>query len=433
MKKKISIGIIGLGTVGQGVVEIFCRRRKSIFERAGAVVEIAAVCDTDAKKIPRFLEGVYTKNWADVVNNPHIDLVVELVGGYEPARTIILESLKAGKDVVTANKSVLAGYWGEIFTAVKKYKKLIYFEAAVGGGIPVVQSLNEGLAANAITKISGILNGTTNFILTKMHKDNLSFESSLKAARRAGFAESNPSYDLKGLDTANKLAILASIASGSWVRVGDITIEGIDRIFPTDIQYLKNEFDYTVKLIGKAIFNGNKMDISVRPTLISGSHPFRNVDGEYNAVMMHGDAAGDLMFYGKGAGAGPAASAVMSDVIFLSRQIVSNTNRLLPYIHYNPDKEMKVLDSGEREGFYYLRFSVEDRPGVLAAIAGVLARNNVSIAAVYQNVPQEQSRKGASIIIMTHKTNEGKLLKSLNVIDGLKSVRGKSVVYPIER
>ncbi len=430
--EKISIGIIGLGTVGQGVLEIFSKHKKAIIDRVGKEVEIDAVCDTDKKKVPKYLLNAYSANWQEIVENPKIDLVVELIGGWEPARTIILSALSSKKNVVTANKAVLARYWDEVFRSVRKHGNLIYFEAAVGGGIPVVQSLNEGLAANKITKISGILNGTTNFILTKMQKEDIGFSTALDYARKYGFAEANPSFDIKGIDTANKLSILTSIAAECWVKTDEINIEGIDGISRQDINISKNEFNYTIKLIGKSIFDNDKIDITVRPTLISESHPFRNVDGEYNAILLHGDVAEDLMFYGKGAGRGPAASAVVSDIIFLSRHIANKTAGLSPYINYNPNKKINIMKSADKEGCYYLRFSVEDRPGVLASIANILAKNRVSIAAVYQNVLPGQSGKGASVVIITHRANEGKLFKSLEVIDRQKYVKGKSAVYPIE-
>lgn len=433
--KKIKIGIVGVGTVGQGVIEILCKHQKSITSRIDAHLEIAAVCDIKRKKLPKSLMSVYTKRWQDVVKNPEIDLVVELIGGYEPARSIIESSLKSGKNIVTANKAVLAKYWSELFLLARRYKKLIYFEAAVGGAIPVIQTINEGLAANKITKITGILNGTTNFILTKMQKEGVSFREALKAAQNAGFCEVNPMLDIKGVDTANKLAILVSVGTGSWVKVDDILIEGIEKISLRDISYFKDEFDYTLKLIGKAVISANTIDISVRPTLISSSHPFRNVDGEYNAVMIHGDSSEDIMLYGKGAGRGPAASAVVSDIIFLSRKIATDTDGIQPYINFDEKKQLKVLTPDERKGFYYLRFTVVDQPGVLASITSTLAKNNVSIASVFQKESLDErysSRSGASIVILTHLTNEGDLMRSLRAIDKLKVVKGKSIVYPIE-
>ncbi|MDI6756566.1 MAG: homoserine dehydrogenase [Endomicrobiia bacterium] len=432
--KKISIGIIGAGVVGGGVLEIFKKHSASIARRVGARVEISAVCDVSSRKVPARYRDVYVSDWRKIAADSGIDLVVELIGGYEPAATIILKSLASGKNVVTANKAVLAARWGDVFTAARRYSKLVYFEAAVGGAIPVVQALNEGLAANKITSISGILNGTSNYMLTAMHNDNISFASALKNAQLAGFAEADPSCDVKGIDTANKLAILTSIAAGAQVKLRDVSVEGIEDVSSVDVACLKNEFGRVIKLIGKTdIRPDGAIDITVRPRVISPSHPFGNVNWEYNAAMISGDSAGDLMFYGKGAGRLPAASAVVSDIIFLSRQIVSKTAGLMPYVEYDPSKKVKILDSSSRDGYYYLRFTVADKPGVLAKIAAALAFRGVSIASVYQNErPSQKSPSGAAVIIITHKAKESDLRSALDAIAGLRIVRKKTVVYPME-
>ncbi len=435
--KKISIGLIGAGVVGGGVLEIFKKHSSSISRRVGASVEIKSICDLSPDVLPAAWRKFYVRKWQDIVSDPSIDLVVELIGGYEPAATIILSALKNGKNVVTANKAVLASRWDEIFTTARKFSKLVYFEAAVGGAIPVVQSLNEGLAANKISEISGILNGTSNFILTKMHKDDIDFKSALVQAQKLGFAEADPSSDIKGFDTANKLAILTSIATGTSVNVKDVTVEGIEDVMPQDILCLKQQFNYVIKLIGKTkITSDGSVDITVRPRVISPTtHPFGNVDWEYNAVLIKGDSAGDLMFYGKGAGRLPAASAVVSDIIFLARHIATGTAGIMPYVEYNPDRKIKILDASRREGYYYVRFTVADKPGVLGRLAAVLGRTGVSIAAVYQNEsPERKDGKSSAIVIMiTHKTNELKLSKALKEIDRLDIAKRKTIFYPIER
>jgi len=443
--KKISVGLIGAGVVGGGVLEIFGKHSSAISRRVGVEVSIDAVCDLSPKILPPLWRSGYVSDWRKVVMNPAIDMVVELVGGYEPAATIILESLKNGKNVVTANKAVLASRWQEIFTTARRFSKLVYFEAAVGGAIPVVQSLNEGLAANKVSEISGILNGTSNFILTSMHRESLDFDTALRLAQKAGFAEADPSSDIKGFDTANKLAILTSIAVGAAVNLKDVEVEGIKDVSPLDIACLKNQFGQVIKLIGKAVIDSRGcVDITVRPRVISPTtHPFGNVDWEYNAVLIKGDSAGDLMFYGKGAGRLPAASAVVSDIIFLARQIATGTAGVMPYVEFDPSKKVKILGPSSREGYYYIRFTVEDKPGVLGRLAAVLGSSGVSIASVYQNESPDGSARnsssssvknsGASVIMITHRTGELNLRRAISEIDRLKIVKKKTVVYPMER
>lgn len=416
------------------MLEIFSKHSASISRRIGSAAKIAAVCDVSPRNVPATYRKVFVADWRKIVADPGIDLVVELIGGYEPAATIILKSLSSGKSVVTANKAVLAARWGDVFSAARRNSKLVYFEAAVGGAIPVVQAINEGLAANRITSISGILNGTSNYMLSAMHTDGISFAAALKNAQAAGFAEADPSCDVKGIDTANKLAILTSIAVGAQVKLRDVSVEGIEGVSAVDVACLKNEFGRVIKLIGKTvIMPDGGVDITVRPRVISPTHPFGNVNWEYNAALISGDSAGDLMFYGKGAGRLPAASAVVSDIIFLSRQIVSKSAGVMPYVEYDPSKKVRILPSSAREGYYYLRFTVSDKPGVLAKIAAALAARGVSIASVYQNeAPSGKNPGGAAIIIITHKSNEAALCSALNAISRLRIVRKKTVVYPME-
>lgn len=427
MNKHINIGLIGYGTVGQGVMKIIENTRAAIEARIGATIEVAAICDL----YPIDRKELYVKNWKELVERRDIDIVVELIGGYEPARTVILAALENGKHVVTANKAVLAKYWDEIFTAARANSRLVYFEASVGGAIPVIQGLNEGLAANKIEKVTGILNGTTNFILTEMSKGGVDFASALKKAQKAGFAEADPTFDIEGIDTANKLAILSSLAWSSWVKVADIDVSGISSVSADDV-YFARKFGYVIKLLGSALMTDDGLALFVQPCLVPAKHTFATVENEYNAVLVHGDAAGDTMFYGKGAGQLPAASAVVSDVIFLSRQVVNGIAGKEPYITYDKKRKLAILPPKKISGSYYLRFNTADKPGVLSTISGILGKCGVSIAAVYQEEPLAKRRAGVPIIILTHRTMQGNVQKAFNLIDKLPIVKARLVKFKIE-
>ena len=360
-KKSINIGLIGYGTVGKGVVRILEQNKKIALRKVGKPIKVKSICDL--KEIDR--PELYVKNFRDIIKDPEIDIIVELIGGYEPARTIIIEALKAGKNVITANKAVLAKYWDQIFTAAQECHKSIYYEASVGGVIPVVQGLSEGLAGEEILEIKGILNGTTNFILSEMTNKGVDYEEALKGAQQAGFAEADPSFDVNGIDTANKLAILASLAWGGWVKVKDIAVKGIADLSIDDVLIAK-EFGYDIKLIGSAEKTKNGIDLSVQPCLVRHDNVFATVENEYNAVMITGKDSGDVLFYGKGAGQGPAASAVVSDIINMSEFIVTNTAGIVPDVVYDKRIKIKILPAGKSEAAYYLRFNVVDKPGVLS-------------------------------------------------------------------
>ena len=413
-KQSINVGLIGYGTVGKGVVRILEANRKIILGKVGKPVRLKSICDIN----PVDKADLYVKNFRDIIKDPEIDLVVELIGGYEPARTIIIEALKAGKNVVTANKAVLAKYWGEIYTAIQSCQKSVYYEAAVGGVIPVIVGLTEGLAAEEILEIRGILNGTTNFILSKMTKEGISYEQALQSAKDAGFAEADPSFDVNGIDTANKLAVLASLAWGGWIKVSDISVKGISDLNVKDV--LLNKASGCIKLIGSAVKTKNGIDLSVRPCIVDNTHTFATVDNEYNAVMIRGRDSGDVLFYGKGAGQGPAASAVVSDIINLSQFMVTNTKGIIPDIIYDSKRKIKILPQGESKTAYYLRFTVADKPGVLAKLSGILGENKVSIASLTQ--PNIAIGELADIVIVTHETTYSNLSKALKEIRALKSI-----------
>jgi homoserine dehydrogenase len=425
MKTLIKIGIIGYGNVGQGVAKVIENNKKGISERIGVPIEIAGICDI--RPAPAEYKDIYTKRYHDLLENPDIDIIVELIGGYEPARTIIMESLKAGKHVVTANKAVLAKYWGEVFTEATRRKKLIYFEASVGGGIPVIQALNEGLAANRIEKIIGILNGTTNFILSEMTRNKLDYSKALARAQKSGFAEADPAFDVDGTDTAHKLAVLSSLAWSSWVKLENIKTTGITRISDEDVRAAHEEFGRVIKLLGYGEMKDGRLALSVEPCLISEKNTFANVEKEYNAISITGDSVGDVMLYGKGAGQLAAASAVVSDIMYLARQVAHGTAGILPDVTYNPRNKVKFLAADKIESCYYLRFTVADQPGVLAKIASILGRHHVSIASVYQREGSQTARKKVSVVMLSHIAMAGNVAKAIKEIDKQKFTKAQSM------
>ena len=426
--------MIGYGTVGTGVVKILRRHAAEMDRRCGARLQLAVVCDRSPGPRSEMRLPVGTRvirDWKEVVNDPNIDIVIELIGGYEPARTIVEAALSAGKHVVTANKAILSKHWGELFSLANRRRHLLYFEASVGGGIPIIQALNEGLAANRIERISGILNGTTNYILTRMEEQGEDFATALKDAQKAGFAEANPSFDVDGIDAAHKIAILASIATGGWVHVQDVYREGISRIEPVDLLMGRERLDSTIKLLGIASWTKNGVGVRVHPALVSRHHPFATVRNEYNAVCIEGDSAGDVILYGKGAGQLPAASAVVSDIIFLARQVVIGTAGEIPYVTYDHSRTPSIVPMEESWYRYYLRLTTADRPGVLARITGVLARCGVSIASVYQDVRESRTSSGVSIVLITHRAQEQSVQNARHLIDGLSVSRKKAALIRI--
>jgi homoserine dehydrogenase len=427
--------LIGLGTVGTGVVQMLQKNKSLIEAKVGAPVELAMVCDRSAKPAEFKKLGIsalFTRKPEDVLLNSDIDIFVELIGGYEPARTFVMKALHAGKHVVTANKALLAKYWGDVFEHTRIYRRLVYFEAAVGGGIPVIQALNEGLAGNRITKIVGILNGTTNYVLTRMSQAGLDYATALKEAQMAGFAEADPTFDVEGVDTAHKIAILASIASGSWVRLSDVVTEGITKLDARDMEFLRREFGYVIKLLGIARLTEKAVEVRVHPALIAETHPFANVQNEYNAVKINGDAVGDVMLYGRGAGKLAAASAVVSDITYVARQVAAGTAGKLPFVSGDHTHHLKAIAKAEMSSRFYLRFSVADKPGVLASISGILSHFGVSISGVYQPENGFKNARGSTIMILTHLTKEGTMDRALQQIGRKPYIRSKTVLLRIE-
>ncbi|MCS7227589.1 MAG: homoserine dehydrogenase, partial [Endomicrobia bacterium] len=397
---------------------------------SGCGIEFKLVCDKDENKkdlLP--IDVSFTKDFQEIVRNPEVDVLIELIGGLHPAYEIITEGIKHGKHVVTANKAVLSEYWDKIFSAANKYNKSVYFEAAVAAGVPVIQALHEGLAGNKISGITGILNGTTNYILTLMTQNKCSYETAVKKIINMGIAESDISYDVSGYDTACKLSILSSLAYSSWVKLKDIYIEGIEEIELQDI-YFAESFGYKIKLLGNSGVYKDKYFFEVRKFLIPNYNLFANISYENNGIMLNGDYCGKIVLVGKGAGGFPAASAVISDVISIAKEIVSAVGGRTQYVEYYPTK-LKTISIEETEGCFYLRFITVDRPGVLAKIANILGRYKVSIASVYQKEPLVKLRRGVPIILLTHKTKEKNLLLALKKIKNLKVVLKKPIYIKI--
>lgn len=428
----INLGLIGLGTVGTGVVKLLRKNKTTIEKRVGTAVHLRKVCDLNIQRARevKINSNLFTRNADALLTDPEIDIIVELIGGINPAREIVRQAIKHHKQVVTANKALLANHWGDILSLANRHKVLVYFEASVAAGIPIIQALNEGLAANRIDSILGIFNGTTNYILSRMTA-GVDFKTALKEARTSGFAEINPSVDIKGFDTRDKLSILSSIASGGWTKPQDIYVEGIENIDSRDLKYGQEEFGYRLKLLGIAKRHPDgKYEFRVHPTFIPQNHLLSSVENEFNAIYIEGDAVGSVMFYGKGAGQLPAASAVVSDIIYLARHVHNHTAGKTPYVYYDRHKQLNICKMSAVETKYYIRFTTVDRPGVLARISGILGKNNVSIASCFQK--ERQLAKMVPILMITHRAKEGDIRKALSQIDRLPIVKARSVLIRIE-
>ncbi|HBO84090.1 MAG: homoserine dehydrogenase [Deltaproteobacteria bacterium GWC2_42_11] len=449
--QKINIGLIGFGTVGTGVVKVLNENAKIIQDRLGAEIVLKKIADKDIEKdrgVP-VDRGILTTDAFDIINDPDISVVIELVGGIEPAKKFILKSLENKKSVVTANKALLATHGEEIFNCAVKNDVDIGFEASVGGGIPIIKSMKEGLAANRINSIYGIINGTANYILSKMTNEGGKFEDVLKKAQEKGYAEKDPTYDVEGIDTAHKLAILINLAYGTNIKLDDIYIEGITRIAPLDIKFAK-EFGYRIKLLAIAKEENNRIEARVHPTMIPAHHPLANVDGVYNAIHINGNAVGSVMFYGRGAGMMPTASAVTADVIDICRNMrhvpagspikdfgdkfkqgMGIKTRVSP-LSYLPSeiKKVEINNMESLEMPYYIRFSVIDKPGVLSKISGILGSHNISISSVVQ---KDRKVGGAvPLVIVTHDAKEKEMRQAISEIDSLDIILDKTVHLRIE-
>ncbi len=429
--RKVNIGIIGLGTVGIGVLRILENIKGNILGKTGGEVVIKKIVNRTINKDWNFDfdHSILSTNPSDVLDDPEIEIVVELIGGYEPARDLILKALENKKHVVTANKAVLAKYWDEINETSKQNSVLVYFEASVCAGIPVIQGLNEGLAGNKINLICGILNGTTNYILTKMLKDKCSFDTALKMAQEKGFAESDPTFDIKGIDAAHKLAILASLAYAAEIHIDSVYTEGIDGIEFEDIDFASKELNLILKLLAISKKTNEGLELRVTPVFLPKNHLLASVQNEYNAVYIVGDAAGEVMFYGKGAGELPAASGVVSDILYVAKHIISGTAGKNQFVAYSKQKKVEILDVLDIKTKYYIKFEALDKPGILGQIATILGKNDVSIATCFQ---REMKNNSIPVVITTHTSMERNVRKAIEEIDKLKIVSGKISFIRIE-
>lgn len=429
---KVNVGLIGLGTVGSGVAKTLLARREFLTRRAGVPIVLKRVCVRNSRKVrsvridPRLL----TTRPDDILNDPDIDVVVELIGGIHPAKEIVLKALAKGKSVVTANKALLAHEGDALFRAADKAGRDLYFECSVAGGIPIIKTLREGLVGNDVEVLYGILNGTTNFILTEMSRgDGRSFKSALKEAQGRGYAERNPRLDIKGIDTAHKLSILTLLAFGRAVRPEDIYVEGIQDLTANDVRYA-HDFGYAIKLLGIAKRDGDELEVRVHPTLVPNSHPLAGVSGVHNAIFVKGDLVGDLVLNGSGAGRWPSTSAVIADLVDVARNLkYQSVQRVPPPIASKRIRRVRRM--GEIEGRYYFRFSCIDRPGVLARIARILGTHHISIASVLQK--DRRREHIVPVVIMTHDAKERDVQGAMDEIDRMSMVRRKTVVLRMER
>ncbi len=428
-RKSIGLGLLGLGTVGSGVVKILRAEAKSIEEKTGLRISLRKACVRSLSKkravaVPR---SVLTTRAKDVIEDPSVDIVVELMGGIHPAKELILKAMEDGKQVVTANKALLAEQGEAVYRQAAHYSRQVGIEASVCGGIPIVQALREGLASNNVTHFLGIVNGTCNYILSSMSQRGVSFQQALKEAQAKGYAEADPALDIDGVDSAHKLAILARLAFRSDIDFKRIPTEGIRHLAAADIAYAA-ELGYVIKLlaIGKKMKDG--VELRVHPTLLPLNHPLATVRGVYNAVFVQSDQAGDQLFYGRGAGQMPTASAVMSDVIDISRKIA--THSAYRSAEVKPLRHLKVLDVERSVSKYYLRFQAADKPGVLGRIAQTLGDNGISILSVHQK--ESHSPDSAPVVILTYEASEKNIRKALRAIDARGEIREKTRVIRVE-
>ena len=425
--KPIKVGLLGIGTVGAGTFEVLKRNQEEIRRRAGRGIEIVMVADLNAERARELTHGecevVSDANL--VVDHPDIDIVIELIGGYGIARTLVMKAIANGKHVVTANKALLALHGNELFKAAQERGVMIAFEAAVAGGIPIIKALREGLTANRIQWIAGIINGTTNFILTEMRDKGIDFDTALKDAQRLGYAEADPTFDIEGIDAAHKATIMAAIAFGIPVQFERAYVEGITQLQATDLRYAE-QLGYRIKLLGITRRTPNGIELRVHPTLIPASRLIANVEGAMNAVLVQGDAVGATLYYGKGAGAEPTASAVIADLVDITRLATADPEHRVPHLAFQPDAmvDTPILPMSEVTTGYYLRMHVADKLGVLADVTRILADATISIDAMLQKEPAEGEQQ-TDIIMLTHQTQEKNVDAAIVRIEALPTVVGR--------
>jgi len=434
MMKPIQVGLLGIGTVGSGVFTVLARNQEEIKRRAGRGIRIHTVADLNTQRAQELVKGQaeVVDDARKVIQNPEIDIVVELIGGYGIAKDLVLEAIAAGKHVVTANKALIAVHGNEIFKAAHAKGVMVAFEAAVAGGIPIIKALREGLSANRIEWIAGIINGTTNFILSEMRDKGLDFNTVLKEAQRLGYAEADPTFDIEGIDAAHKATIMSAIAFGVPMQFAQAHVEGITKLSAVDIKYAE-QLGYRIKLLGITKKNPNGIELRVHPTLVPTKRLLANVEGAMNAVQVHGDAVGTTLYYGKGAGSEPTASAVIADLVDVTRLQTADPENRVPHLAFQPDalQNIPILPMAEVTTSYYLRLAVADQAGVLAEITRILAAHGVSIDALLQKEAAEGESQ-TDLVILTHETIEKNLMAALSEIQDLKTVMGEIVKIRLE-
>jgi homoserine dehydrogenase len=425
--KPINVGLLGIGTVGGGTFTVLQRNEEEITRRAGRPIRITMVADKNVELAKKVTGGAcrVTDDAFAVVADPEVDIVIELIGGYGVAKELVMKAIANGKHVVTANKALLATHGNEIFKAAQDKGVMVAFEAAVAGGIPIIKAVREGLSANRIEWIAGIINGTTNFILSEMRDKGLGFDTVLKEAQRLGYAEADPTFDIEGVDAAHKITLLSSLAFGIPVQFDKAHIEGISRLDAIDIQYAE-QLGYRIKLLGISKRTDEGVELRVHPTLIPTKRLIANVEGAMNAVLVHGDAVGPTLYYGKGAGAEPTASAVIADLVDVTRMHTADPENHVPHLAFQPNamSDLKILPMDEVQTSYYLRLRVQDKPGVLADITRILADEQISIGAVIQKEPGAGEAQ-ADLIMLTHLTREKRVNAAITRIEALGVMAGK--------
>ena len=425
--KQLNVGLLGIGTVGGGTYTVLTRNAAEITRRTGVAINVVQVADKNVEHAKALTDGKVdvTNDAFAVVNNPNVDVVVELIGGYTLSKDLVLKAIANGKHVVTANKALLALHGNEIFAAAQKAGVIVAFEAAVAGGIPIIKALREGLGANKIEWVAGIINGTTNFILTEMREKGLTYQDVIGEAQRLGYAEADPTFDVEGIDAAHKLTILSAIAFGIPMKFEEAYTEGITKLQQADIKY-SEELGYRVKLLGITKRTAKGVELRVHPTLIPEKRLVANVNGAMNAVVVKGDAVGPTLYYGAGAGAEPTASAVVADLMDVARLSNASAEQRVPYLAFQPNSvvDLPILPIAEVESAYYLRLRASDKPGVLAGVTKILADRNISIDAMLQKEPDDNETE-ADIVILTHVTVEKNMDAGISEIEALPATVGK--------
>ncbi|MDZ4202596.1 MAG: homoserine dehydrogenase [Gallionella sp.] len=425
--KPINVGLLGIGTVGGGTFTVLQRNAEEITRRAGRPIRITMVADKNVELAKQVTGGAcrITDDAFAVVADPEVDIVVELIGGYGVAKELVMKAIANGKHVVTANKALLATHGNEIFKAAQDKNVMVAFEAAVAGGIPIIKAVREGLTANRIEWIAGIINGTTNFILSEMRDKGLSFDTVLKEAQRLGYAEADPTFDIEGVDAAHKITILSALAFGIPMQFDKAHVEGISKLDAADIKYAE-QLGYRIKLLGITKRTDEGVELRVHPTLIPSKRLIANVEGAMNAVLVQGDAVGATLYYGKGAGAEPTASAVIADLVDVTRMHTADPENRVPHLAFQPNAmaDLKILSMDDVTTSYYLRLRVQDKPGVLADITRILADEQISIDAVIQKEPGEGEDQ-TDLIMLTHQTREKRINAAIGKIEALGVVAGK--------